>query len=87
MNKKRRQKTTSTAFDLAQHERKPYFLPALGLCGLLMGILLFDANLSLTGDNAQFINLGRAGPKRYKFTLPLDLRISGTLFLQGKRST
>ncbi len=25
-----------------------------------MGILLFDANLSLTGDNAQFINLGRS---------------------------
>ena len=48
------------AFNLAQHERKPYFLPALGLCGLLMGILLFDANLSLTGDNAQFINLGRS---------------------------
>ena len=35
-------------------------MPALGLCGLLMGILLFDANLSLTGDNAQFINLGRS---------------------------
>ena len=48
------------AFNLTQHERKPYFLPALGLCGLLMGILLFDANLSLTGDNAQFINLGRS---------------------------
>ena len=47
-------------FNLAQHERKPYFLPALGLCGLLMGVLLFDANLSLTGDNAQFINLGRS---------------------------
>ncbi len=60
MNKKRRQKATSPPFDLAQHECKPYFLPALGLCGLLMGILLFDANLSLTGDNAQFINLGRS---------------------------
>ena len=65
MNKKRRQKTTSPSFDLAQHERKPYFLPALGLCGLLMGILLFDANLSLTGDNAQFINLGRSLAEGY----------------------
>ena len=63
MNKKRKkhqQKTSSPLFNLARHERKPYFLPALGLCGLLMGILLFDANLSLTGDNAQFINLGRS---------------------------
>ena len=67
MNKKRRKrrkteppKASAPSFNLAQHERKPYFLPALGLCGLLMGILLFDANLSLTGDNAQFINLGRS---------------------------
>ena len=69
MNKKRQQKTSSPAFNLVQavynyasssHENKPYFLPALGLCGLLMGILFFDANLSLTGDNAQFINLGRS---------------------------
>ncbi len=67
MSKKRRKrrkteppKASSPSFNLAQHERKPYFLPALGLCGLLMGILLFDANLSLTGDNAQFINLGRS---------------------------
>ena len=68
MNKKRskrQQKTSSPLFDLAQHERKPYFLPALGLCGLLMGIFLFDANLSLTGDNAQFINLGRALAEGY----------------------
>ena len=48
------------SFDLAQYETAPWFLPALGLCGLLMGILLFDANLSLSGDNAQFINLGRS---------------------------
>ena len=67
MNKKRRKRrkteppaTSSPPFNLAQWERKPYFLPALGLCGLLMGIFLFDANLSLTGDNAQFINLGRS---------------------------
>ena len=68
MNKKRRrrqQKTSSPLFNLAQHESKPYFLPALGLCGLLMGIFLFDANLSLTGDNAQFINLGRALAEGY----------------------
>lgn len=65
MNKKRQQKTSSPPFDLAQHERKPYFLPVLGLCGLLMGILLFDANLSLTGDNAQFINLGRSLAEGY----------------------
>ena len=30
-----------------------------------MGILLFDANLSLTGDNAQFINLGRSLAEGY----------------------
>ena len=76
MNKKRRKrqkteppKTPSPPFNLLRvvynfasspHENKPYFLLALGLCGLLMGILLFDANLSLTGDNAQFINLGRS---------------------------
>jgi len=48
------------SFDLEQYEGKPWFLPTLGLCGLLMGILLFDANLSLSGDNAQFINLGRS---------------------------
>ena len=96
MNKKRRQKTPSTAFDLAQHERKPYFLPALGLCGLLMGILLFDANLSLTGDNAQFINLGRSLAEghglseiiegepvphtKYPFGFPLLLAIVHILF-------
>ena len=65
MNKKRQQKTSSPLFNLAQWESKPYFLPALGLCGLLMGILLFDANLSLTGDNAQFINLGRSLAEGY----------------------
>ena len=47
-------------FDLTRYESKPYFLPVLGLCGLLMGLLLFDANLSLSGDNANFINLGRS---------------------------
>ena len=26
-----------------------------------------------------------AGPKKYRFTLPLALRVSGSLFLQGKR--
>ncbi|MDE2798994.1 MAG: glycosyltransferase family 39 protein [Gemmatimonadota bacterium] len=65
MNKKRRQKATSPPFNLVQHECKLYFLPTLGLCGLLMGILLFDANLSLTGDNAQFINLGRSLAEGY----------------------
>ncbi len=96
MKKKRRQKATSPPFNLAQHERKPYFLPALGLCGLLMGILLFDANLSLTGDNAQFINLGRslAGGyglsetiegepiphTKYPFGFPLLLAITDILF-------
>ena len=96
MKKKRRQKTTSKSFDLAQYERKPYFLPALGLCGLLMGILLFDANLSLTGDNAQFINLGRSLAEghglsetiegepiphtKYPFGFPLLLAITHILF-------
>ena len=69
MNKKRQKTKTpaasSPSFNLAQHESKPYFFPALGLCGLLMGILLFDANLSLTGDNAQFINLGRSLAEGY----------------------
>ena len=71
-------------------------MPALGLCGLLMGILLFDANLSLTGDNAQFINLGRSladghglsetieGPPiphtKYPFGFPLLLAITDIIF-------
>ena len=83
-------------FNLAQHESKPYFLPALGLCGLLLGILLFDANLSLTGDNAQFINLGRSladgyglsetiegepiPHTKYPFGFPLLLAITHILF-------
>ncbi len=53
-------KPSSPSLDLKRCESKPYFFPALGLCGLLMGMLLFDANLSLSGDNAQFINLGRS---------------------------
>lgn len=96
MNKKRQQKTSSPLFNLAQHESKPYFLPALGLCGLLMGILLFDANLSLTGDNAQFINLGRSladgyglsetiegeplPHTKYPFGFPLLLAITDIIF-------
>ena len=96
MNKKRQQKTSSPLFNLAQHESKPYFLPALGLCGLLMGILLFDANLSLTGDNAQFINLGRSladgyglsetiegepiPHTKYPFGFPLLLAITHIIF-------
>ncbi|MYC16410.1 MAG: hypothetical protein F4Y39_22000 [Gemmatimonadetes bacterium] len=96
MNKKHQQKTSSPLFNLAQHESKPYFLPALGLCGLLMGILLFDANLSLTGDNAQFINLGRSladgyglsetiegepiPHTKYPFGFPLLLAITHILF-------
>ena len=89
-------KASSPLFNLAQHERKPYFLPALGLCGLLMGILLFDANLSLTGDNAQFINLGRSladghglsetiegepiPHTKYPFGFPLLLAITDIIF-------
>ena len=96
MNKKREKKTPSPLFNLAQYERKPYFLPALGLCGLLMGILLFDANLSLTGDNAQFINLGRSladghglsetiegepiPHTKYPFGFPLLLAITDIIF-------
>ena len=61
-----------------------------------MGILLFDANLSLTGDNAQFINLGRSLAEgyglsetiegepiphtKYPFGFPLLLAIVHTLF-------
>jgi hypothetical protein len=45
---------------LEQATIAPWFLPLLGALGLLMGILLFDVNLSLSGDNAQFINLGRS---------------------------
>lgn len=93
MNKKRQQ---TPLFNLAQHENKPYFLPALGLCGLLMGILLFDTNLSLTGDNAQFINLGRSladghglsetiegepiPHTKYPFGFPLLLAITDIIF-------
>ena len=71
-------------------------MPALGLCGLLMGILLFDANLSLTGDNAQFINLGRSladghglsetiegepiPHTKYPFGFPLLLAITHIIF-------
>ena len=93
---KRQPKASSSPFNLAQHECKPYFLPALGLCGLLMGILLFDANLSLTGDNAQFINLGRSladghglsetiegepiPHTKYPFGFPLLLAITDILF-------
>ena len=96
MKKKRQQKASTPLFNLAQHERKPYFLPALGLCGLLMGILLFDANLSLTGDNAQFINLGRSladghglsetiegepiPHTKYPFGFPLLLAITDIIF-------
>ena len=96
MKKKRQQKASTPLFNLAQHERKPYFLPALGLCGLLMGILLFDANLSLTGDNAQFINLGRSladghglsetiegepiPHTKYPFGFPLLLAITHIIF-------
>ena len=96
MNKKHQKKASSPLFNLAQHERKPYFLPALGLCGLLMGILLFDANLSLTGDNAQFINLGRSladghglsetiegepiPHTKYPFGFPLLLAITDIIF-------
>ena len=96
MNKKHQQKTSSPFFNLAQHESKLYFLLALSLCGLLMGILLFDANLSLTGDNAQFINLGRSLAEgyglsetiegepiphtKYPFGFPLLLAITHILF-------
>ena len=96
MKKKRQQKASTPPFNLAQHERKPYFLPVLGLCGLLMGILLFDANLSLTGDNAQFINLGRSladghglsetiegepiPHTKYPFGFPLLLAITHIIF-------
>ena len=103
MKKKRRKRrktelpeTSSPPFNLARHERKSYFLPALGLCGLLMGIFLFDANLSLTGDNAQFINLGRSladghglsetiegepiPHTKYPFGFPLFLAIVHILF-------
>ena len=96
MTKKHQQKTFSSLFNLAQHESKPYFLLALSLCGLLMGILLFDTNLSLTGDNAQFINLGRSladgyglsetiegepiPHTKYPFGFPLLLAITHIIF-------
>ena len=41
-------------------ETSSFFCPILALVGLLMGLLFFDKNLSLSGDNAQFIDLGRA---------------------------
>jgi len=55
-------KTTPTRsrITLEQIETARWFLPLLGILGLLTGVLLFDSNLSLSGDNAQFINLGRS---------------------------
>ena len=53
-------RASKRTFDLTRCESNPYFFPALGVCGLLAGLLLFDANLSLSGDNANFINLGRS---------------------------
>ena len=66
------------------------------MAGLLMGLLLFDANLSLTGDNAQFIDLGRSlaeghglastiggEPKphtKYPFGFPLLLAVVHIIF-------
>ncbi len=52
--------TKRSKITIEQIETTPWFLPVLGALGLLMGILLFDSNLSLSGDNAQFINLGRS---------------------------
>lgn len=49
-----------SANKLEQLETQIWFLPLLGALGLLMGILLFDSNLSLSGDNAQFIDLGHS---------------------------
>lgn len=70
MAKKRRRQTQKaskqapdrprTQISFQQIESAPWFLPALALLGLLMAFLLFDGNLSLSGDNAQFINLGRS---------------------------
>lgn len=54
------QQPTRPKITLEQIETTPWFLPVLGVLGLIMGILLFDSNLSLSGDNAQFINLGRS---------------------------
>jgi hypothetical protein len=53
-------KQASSKITFEQLETTSWFLPILGLLGLLMGVLLFDSNLSLSGDNAQFINLGRS---------------------------
>lgn len=87
---------TRSKVSLEQLESAPWFLPVLGLLGLLMGILLFDSNLSLSGDNAQFIDLGHslaAGnglseglndiPKphtKYPFGFPLLLAIVHIIF-------
>ena len=105
MNRKRRRQkgqeagpppASSPFLDLTRHENRSWFLPVLGMAGLLMGLLLFDANLSLTGDNAQFINLGRSlaeghglastigdEPKphiKYPFGFPLLLAVVHLIF-------
>lgn len=77
-------------------ETSSFFCPILALVGLLMGLLFFDKNLSLSGDNAQFIDLGRALASgkgfsetlgdnpiphtKYPFGFPLMLAIVETFF-------
>lgn len=71
MAKKPRQKRRARPSSPERPERHPrlswervetafWLLPVLALAGLAMAVLLFDQNLSLSGDNAQFIVLGRS---------------------------
>ena len=79
-----------------QLENTLWFLPVLALAGLFMAVLLFDRNLSLSGDNAQFIVLGRSLASghglsetlgiepiphtKYPFGFPLMLAVVETVF-------
>ena len=107
MAKRKRQKKTGNAspperpkyrlrVSWKRVETSPWFRPALALAGLFMGLLFFDSNLSLSGDNAQFIDLGRAlasgqgfsetlgdNPTphtKYPFGFPVMLAVVETLF-------
>jgi hypothetical protein len=60
------------SLNLEALEASPYFLPALMACGLIMGILFYDPNLGLSGDDAQFINIGRSLAAGHGFSEMLE---------------
>ena len=88
--------TRKPAFSLEALEKNRWFIPALILAGLCAALLVFNSQLSLSGDNAEFIILGRAlasgqgytyiqAPEpglatKYPFGFPLLLAAVETLF-------